>query len=234
MAATSKSPAPLTIQPPSDAVPLTSKGAAGQTANLQEWQDSTGTPLASVAADGAVTVPDAAYGVGWDGATTVPTKNAVYDKVRTLHASSAATYISGTGTAGTDGTAMTVKTVTLPANTLTQVGDRLHVRTYWKGDTGSAITGSVLLGPAAAEVLISHTTDSGATDLQINETWLHYIDATHANIIENEAGALGALSDVNVAGFGWAADQSILFTQSNAGNNHCVLYAFIIDVFPKG
>lgn len=54
------------------------------------------------------------------------------------------------------------------------------------------------------------------------------------NIIENEAGALGALSAANVAGFTWNASQAIIFTQSNAANNHAVLFAMIVDVYPKG
>ena len=144
------------------------------------------------------------------------------------------TYISGTGTAGTDATAMTLKSCALPANTLTQVNDRMRVRSYWKGDTGTPVTGSTKVGPAGSEVLVSDTTDSGGTTLQINEAWLHYIDNTHANIIENEGGALGSVSAVNVAGFTWNAAQVVIFTQSNAANNHCVLFALIIDIFPAG
>lgn len=33
---------------------------------------------------GAVTIPDDAYAAGWDGSATVPTKNAIYDKIQTL------------------------------------------------------------------------------------------------------------------------------------------------------
>jgi hypothetical protein len=151
-----------------------------------------------------------------------------------IHHSTAATYISGTGTAGTDGTAQTVKSATIPANTLTQVGDRMRVRVYWKGDTGSPVTGSTSLGPTGSEVLISHTTDGGAASLQINEAWLHYIDSTHANIIEVEGGALGIVSDVNVAGFTWDATQTVKIAQDNVANNHIIVYALIVDVFPKG
>jgi hypothetical protein len=151
-----------------------------------------------------------------------------------MHRSTFMTYISGTGTAGTDANAMTVYTTTFPANTLVQVGDRMRIRTYWKGDTGAAVTGSVKVGPAASEVLVSHTTDSGGATLQLNEAWLHYIDNTHSNIIENEAGALGAVSNMNVAGFTWNASQDIIFTQSAAAENHAILYALIVDVFPKG
>jgi hypothetical protein len=141
------------------------------------------------------------------------------------------TYISGTGTAGVDNTAATLKTLVLAANTLRRVNDRLRIRTYWTGDTGAPVTGSTKIGPAAAEVLVSHTTDGGAAILQVNEAWLHYIDNTHANIIENEAGGLGALSAVNVAGFTWNASQNIIFTQDAIANNHCILYAFIVDIF---
>lgn len=155
-------------------------------------------------------------------------------KLSGIHASTPITYISGTGTAGVDNTAQTVKGITLAANTLTQVGDRMRIRAYWSGDTGSPVTGSTKIGPSGSEVLVSNTTDGGAATLQINEAWLHYIDNTHANIIENESGALGALSAPNVAGFTWNASQSIIFTQDAISNNHTIIYALIVDVFPKG
>lgn len=142
----------------------------------------------------------------------------------------AASYISGTGTAGVDNTAQTVVTVTVPANTLTQVGDRLRVRCYWRGDTGTPVTGSCSLNT----VLISHTTDGGAATLQLNEVYLHYIDDTHANIIEDELGALGALSAVNVSGFSWSSSQDITLAQDQIVNNHIVVFAVIVDIFPKG
>lgn len=155
-------------------------------------------------------------------------------KASGVHKSTSITYISGVGTAGTDNTAQTVKSLTLAANTLTQVGDRLRIRAYWTGDNGSPITGSCKIGPSGSEVLVSHTTDGGAATLQLNEVWMHYIDNTHANIIENEAGALGALSAPNVAGFTWNASQDIIFTQDAIANNHTIIYALIVDVFPKG
>lgn len=146
------------------------------------------------------------------------------------HVSHSISYISGTGTAGADATAQTLTTLVVPANTLAQVGDRLRVRAYWTGDTGAAITGTMNLNT----VLIGNTTDAGAASFQINESWLHYIDATHANIIENENGALGAVSAVNVAGFAWSSSQNLIFTQNSIADNHIILYAFIVDIFPKG
>lgn len=155
-------------------------------------------------------------------------------KASGVHKSTDITYISGTGTAGVDNTAQTVKSLTLAANSLTQVGDRLRIRCYWTGTTGSPITGTTKLGPAGSEVTVSHTTDGGAATLQLNEAWIHYIDNTHSNIIENEAGALGAVSAVNVAGFTWNASQDIILTQDQISNNHIVVYALIVDIFPKG
>jgi hypothetical protein len=147
-----------------------------------------------------------------------------------LHHSKACTYISGTGTAGADGTAQDVKTVTLPANTLLQVGDRVRLRIYWSGDTGSPITATISVNT----VPISHTTDIGGASLFINEAYIHYIDNTHGNIIETEEGALGALSAPNVSGFDWDSDQTIAVSQDNVANNHIIVYALIVDVFPKG
>jgi hypothetical protein len=138
--------------------------------------------------------------------------------------------VSGAGTAGTDNTAMTLQTIVVPANTLRQVGDRIRVRAYWRGDTGGAIQGQVDLNT----VPISHTTDGGGATLQINESWLHYIDNTHANNIEVESGTLGNLSAANVAGFSWNTNQNLTFSQNAIPVNHCVIYFFAADVFPKG
>jgi hypothetical protein len=147
-----------------------------------------------------------------------------------LHHGKACTYIDGTGTAGADGTAQTVKSVTLPANSASQLGDRVRVRVYWRGDTGAAITATTTVNA----VTVSHTTDIGGASFYINEVYLHYIDNTHANIIETENGSLGALSAANVAGFDWDSDQTIAVAQDNVANNHIVVIAVIVDCFPKG
>ncbi len=143
----------------------------------------------------------------------------------------AATYISGTGTAGTDNTAQTVKTVAIPANELTQVGDRIRVRTWWMGDTGAGITATVTVNG----VTIASSTDAGAADLFATESWLHYVDATHANIIENGTyPATGAASALNVAGFDWTSAQDVDVDQDMVAGNHIVVAAIFLDVLPKG
>lgn len=42
---------------------------------------------------GDINVPDEAYGVGWNGSTEVPTKNAVYDKIETMWGGGATTFL---------------------------------------------------------------------------------------------------------------------------------------------
>jgi len=141
------------------------------------------------------------------------------------------TYISGTGTAGADGTAQTVKTVSLTANSLTQVGDRLRIRVYWRGDTGAPITATVQVN----SVTVSAATDSGTSSYFVTECYLHYIDSTHANILENGSyPATGANTAANVAGFAWTSAQNIDVLQNNVVENHIVVLAVIVDIFPKG
>jgi hypothetical protein len=55
---------------------------------------------------GDVSVPDEAYGVGWDGSVEVPTKNAVYDKIETIVAGAIADHThTGAGSGGVLGPA---------------------------------------------------------------------------------------------------------------------------------
>lgn len=140
-------------------------------------------------------------------------------------------YADGTGTAGADGTAQDVKTIVVPANTLQTVGDRIRIRCHFRGDTGTAITATVKLNG----VTIAAATDAGAASYFVTETYLHYIDATHANILETGAyPATGANTAPNVAGFDWTAAQNLVVSQNNIANNHIVVIFLAGDVFPKG
>jgi len=149
------------------------------------------------------------------------------------HTSNAATYVSGTGTAGTANTAMTVKTQTLAANTLTQLGDRVRIRVYFFAAGAAPITAAGKVGPAGSEVTCCDVTHTGGTASGLVETWMHYIDNTHANIIEQEVGALGAITAINVAGFTWNASQNVIVTQSATAANYITVYGIFVDVFPK-
>ena len=165
--------------------------------------------------------------VGWDGSlwkcigvASVP------HSITTLSTN----YVSGTGIAGVDNTAQIVQTVALAANTLTQVGDRVRVRVYWQGTSGSPIIGALALNGVA----IAAQTDSGAGKFQVSEAWLHYIDATHANIISMNAGTLDlVISGANVAGFNWAGSQDITLSQNQISNNHIIVFFMAADIFHK-
>ncbi len=90
-----------------DLYPITSGvgnigGASNQFANLYlsegaaiNWDNGDATLTQSgntvTLAGAALSVPDDAYGVGWNGSTEVPTKNALYDKIETLGGSGATT-----------------------------------------------------------------------------------------------------------------------------------------------
>jgi len=141
------------------------------------------------------------------------------------------TYVSGTGTAGADNTAQDVKTVVIPANTLTQVNDRIRVRVYWMGDTGAAITAEAKVNG----ITIATSQDVGGANFFATESWVHYVDATHANIIENGIyPATGAASVANQIGFDWTSDQNVVISQTAAAGNHIIIYAIFLDVLPKG
>lgn len=140
-------------------------------------------------------------------------------------------YVSMTGTAGADNTAQTVKTIAIAANTLTQIGDRVRIRCYWRGDTGTGITGTLTVNG----VTVSVNTDAGAATVQTCDAWLHYGDATHANIMSvNSSGWSTTVSNTNVAGFDWTASQDVDIDQDAIANNHIIVYFLAVDVFPKG
>jgi hypothetical protein len=154
--------------------------------------------------------------------------------INSAHLSTSATYVSSTGTAGTANTAMTVITRTLNTNILTQVGDRLRIRCYFFANSAAPIIATVKLGPAASEVSVANVTHVGGAASGLVESWLHYIDATHANIIEQEVGVLGNLTAVNANGFSWNTAQNIIVTQNAVPANFITVYGIFVDYLPKG
>lgn len=143
-------------------------------------------------------------------------------------------YIDGTGTAGTDNTAQTVKTIAVGASTLTQVGDRLHVSILYRPDTGTALNPSVTLN--GVTVCSSATSTSAAG--MVFEVLIDYIDSTHANVHCNRTLSNGALSTlvtgVNVAGFDWTASQDLDVDQDAQANNRIIVFSIVGTVKPKG
>ena len=182
--------------------------------------------VADIASMGQAWVKDDTPNGFWftdDGGNDHPLSSSLY--------SLANTYISGSGTAGTDNTAQTVKTVVLPAGILHEVGDRIRIRVYFIGDTG----GNITMTNTVNGVTIASATDGGGATWFMTETWLHYIDATHANIAEMGATpATGSNSAANVAGFDWTSAQNVDTDQDQVAGNHIVVFAIFMEVFPKG
>lgn len=150
-----------------------------------------------------------------------------------LRASNATYCGSATGTAGAVNTAQTILTRTLPANSMRRVGDRLRVRSWYQANGAAPMVGSTSLGPAGSEILIGDKT-AAATDFELTQTYLHYVDNTHANILEEHGGEPATLSAVNVAGFDWDSDQNIIFAQDAVALQFLTIYGLFVDVFPKG
>lgn len=80
--------------PAAGTIPLVTKGAASQTADLQEWQSSTGTVLAAVSSSGSVLAPN-----GVNSTLTNPAKTSVFVKGA---ASQTAALVDVQDSAGTD------------------------------------------------------------------------------------------------------------------------------------
>lgn len=145
-------------------------------------------------------------------------------------------YISGTGTAGADNTAQTVKTISVPANTLTQVGDQLHIRIFWRADTGTGVIGTITLNG----VSVGFTTSGTITETSFLDTYLSYVDSTHANIRAFGRASGGGfnynstVSVENTAGFDWTIAQDLDFDQSAVLANHAVVFEMVGTVYPKG
>lgn len=146
-----------------------------------------------------------------------------------FHVSNDATYVSGSGTAGTANTAMVVLTRTVLGKSLTTVGDRIRFRIYFFKSIGSPISVTVALNGVN---IADATLIGGPNSPGLAECWVHYIDNTHANIIEQEP-TLGNLTATNIAGFDWDSDMNISVSQSAEASNFITVYGVFVDVLPK-
>jgi hypothetical protein len=121
---------------------------------------------------------------------------------------------------------MAVKTVELPTNTLTKLGDRIRIRVYFAATEGGSITGNIKINGVTCTTNIINS-----ADIVLAEAWVHYRDATHANIIESGS-PLGVNTGINIAGFSWGGTQNITFEQTQTINQHLDLYCLFLDLLP--
>lgn len=122
---------------------LTPKGAGGQ-----------------VVCGGDLTVPDEAYGAGWNGSLEVPTKNAVYDKIETVGDMLASTY---DGASVNEQLVGLTATQTLTNKTLTdpQIGTRI------KDTNGNDLINFTATGSAVNEFTIANAAAGNAPELSV-------------------------------------------------------------------
>ena len=115
----------------------------------------------------------------------------------------------GEGIEGADNTAQTILSKTLAAGTLSSVKDRIRCRCFWRTTGAAVITGTLTINgvPVASTMVV------GAASFQIQESWVHYLDAGRANVIEQIDGKAGPLSGVAIPGFDWAHDQVVAFAK---------------------
>lgn len=154
-----------------DEVALTIKGATSQTANLQNWIDSSDAVLASVSASGDISVPDEAYGSGWNGSTEVPTKNALYDKIETI-SSGQTLYEAIVATSGGDYT-------TLGA-AITAGKTRIFVRngTYSESAISTSTADISIIGESPLAVLSFGTASCTFSGARINIQNISFVNTT--------------------------------------------------------
>jgi len=141
-------------------------------------------------------------------------------------------YVSGTGTAGVDNTAQTVKSITLKANSLNAVGRRIRISLlYASVGAGAGLWATQLNGVVFD---LSQTAAAGRTLEQVFE--ISYVDNTHANIINKgisgyntAAGFFGTQAQVNIAGFNFAVDQTLAVTQTQVASYHLTVYEIVVE-----
>ena len=170
----------------SNQITITDNGA-GSTVVLSTPQNlhTAATPTFST-----VTVDDEAYGAGWDGALTVPTKNAVYDKIQTLGAG------AGADTALSNLASVAINTSLISDTDITDDLGSLAIR--WKSIYSSVLS----TGDTATDTLLLQAYDSdGATGVTFmtltagntpTATISNVTSSTNFNPTSNDGSALGA------------------------------------------
>ena len=101
----------------------------------------------AVNSTGNITVPDSAYGTSWNGDNTVPTKNAIYDKIETL-GGGGGSYTFSTGLTNTAGT-VTSNLSTGIAGGQSVIGGTAASNNLTLSSTSNATKGNILFGNSA-------------------------------------------------------------------------------------
>lgn len=143
----------------------------------------------------------------------------------------AVSYISGTGTAGTDNTAQTVKSITLPAGALNKVGQGIRIRVFYEISAATAIVVALTLNGVTID-----TKSTAVTSPERFQADVMYVDGTHANFsgdfdtggIGTDVWTVGAIG-INAGSFAFASDQVLAVTQTKVAATHVTVYEIRVE-----
>lgn len=146
-------------------------------------------------------------------------------------------YVSATGTAGTDNTAMTIPApaqVTLKANSLNAAKRGIRI-TAAIGASGAGLGATLYLGTAGSTGdLALSAAITAQTGLPIKLTAdVYFIDATHVNSISFNFAAGAGSTTLNANGttnINNAADMKITIGQQMQANTHLIVYSIFVEV----
>lgn len=181
------------------------QGAVVQTFAILDVQNSAGTSLFNVfqtiaSASVDITVPDEAYGVGWDASFEVPTKNALYDKIETIVAGTMA--IGNPVVSGTSGSILYVNS----SNQLAQNNSDL----FFNASTSAIGIGTNTTGFAKLQINSHNATYTGII--------VRGFAAQSATLQEWQNSSSTVLSSISSAGYfgvGQTAAVPVHVTNSN-------------------
>lgn len=136
-------------------------------------------------------------------------------------------YIDGTGTAGANNTAQTVKSITLKGGKLDKVGRKVRFHFMVQHNGTSAIVITLVLNGVTIGTITTSTTNN---QMMLICYEVSYLDATHSNILPRyigpNSGAAAAATDgaANTAGFAHGSDQTVAIAQSAVASNHITVF----------
>ena len=137
----------------------------------------------------------------------------------------AISYVDATGTAGTDNTAQTVKSITLAADSCTAVGRGIRIRVVYT-TTGTTVRLTLKLNGQTVKL----ATALAASEVGSFEVVVHYTAAT-TGLVSGTANAANTASTVGAAltSLDWTATQAILVSQDAVVGEHAVVNVLAVE-----
>jgi hypothetical protein len=139
-------------------------------------------------------------------------------------------YASGSGTAGTANTAMTVKGDTLPSF-VSALGDRVVINALFKANNSVPTIAYVKVGTPGSETTVSAINISDS-NVHLITSEITYVDNTHANVKTSHDGA--HTFSVNLSGFDWDSPSNYIVYQPAVSTSLLTVYEFMIDLYRVG